>query len=50
MSHICNACKYETYDISHFTRHKKSQKHLSKIGSNSSEETHLRPNAKITKI
>jgi hypothetical protein len=43
MIHICNACNYETYDISHFSRHKKSQKHLAKTRSGSSKETQSRP-------
>jgi len=37
MSHICDICNYETNDLSNFSRHKLSQKHIKKIEHNASK-------------
>ena len=46
MNHICSLCNYETYDISHFSRHKLSKKHIKKSEQNASKSANIQ--AKIS--
>jgi hypothetical protein len=47
MKHICGACNYETHDLSHFNRHKKSIKHLKNESKSDTSATFMQHSCNI---
>lgn len=47
MNYNCGICNYETCDLSHFNRHKKSKKHLKNLKKNALNETNLKHSCNI---